>query len=72
MTKARFIYLLLVASMFAYALAALFSAVHGFGDGRSLDLGRTDDGLSRRAIVRGGLRLHGRRLMRVLRAATEV
>jgi hypothetical protein len=35
-TKARFIYLLLVASMFAYALAALFSAVHGLGDGRNL------------------------------------
>ena len=35
MTKARFIYLLLVASMFAYALA-LLPAVHGFGDGRGL------------------------------------
>jgi hypothetical protein len=33
-TKARFIYLLLVASMFAYALA-LLSASHGFGDGHS-------------------------------------
>jgi hypothetical protein len=34
-TKARFITLLLVASMFAYALA-LLSAVHGFGDGHGL------------------------------------
>jgi hypothetical protein len=34
-TKARFIYLLLVASMFAYALA-LLSARHGFGDGGGL------------------------------------
>ena len=35
MTKARFITLLLVASVFAYALA-LLSAVHGFGDGHGL------------------------------------
>ncbi len=34
-TKARFITLLLVASVFAYALA-LLSAVHGFGDGHGL------------------------------------
>jgi hypothetical protein len=34
-TKARFIYLLLVASMFAYALAFLTHG-HGFGDGGSL------------------------------------
>jgi hypothetical protein len=34
-TKARFIYLLLVASMFAYALAFL-GCVHGFGDGGKL------------------------------------
>jgi hypothetical protein len=32
MTKARLIYLLLVAAMFAYVLA-LFGTVHGFGDG---------------------------------------
>ena len=71
MTKARFIYLLLVASMFAYALA-LLSASPRFRRRPRARLGRTDDGLSRRAIVRGGLRLHGRRLMRVMRAATEV
>ncbi len=35
MTKARFIYLLLVASMFAYALA-LCASHHGFSDGGSL------------------------------------
>jgi hypothetical protein len=35
-TKARFIYLLLVASMFAYALASLSGGRHGFGDGGSL------------------------------------
>jgi hypothetical protein len=34
-TKARFIYLLLVASMFAYALA-LCARGHGFSDGGSL------------------------------------
>jgi hypothetical protein len=34
-TKARFIYLLLVASMFAYALA-LCTRTHGFSDGGSL------------------------------------
>ena len=33
-TKARFIYLLLVASLFACALALLFSDVHGFSTGR--------------------------------------
>jgi len=32
-TKARFIYLLLVASLFAYALAWCFSSVHGFNSG---------------------------------------
>jgi len=32
-TKARFIYLLLVASLFAYALAFCFSSFHGFSSG---------------------------------------
>ena len=35
MTKARFIYLLLVASLFAYALAWCFSSVHGISTGGS-------------------------------------
>jgi hypothetical protein len=34
-TKARFIYLLLVASMFAYALACIAKG-HGFSDGGGL------------------------------------
>ena len=35
MTKARFIYLLLVASVFAYTLACL-TKIHGFSDGGGL------------------------------------
>ena len=34
-TKARFIYLLLVASLFAYALAWCFSSIHGYSGGTS-------------------------------------
>ena len=33
MTKARFIYLLIVASMFAYALAWLSACIHGSANG---------------------------------------
>jgi len=36
-TKARFIYLLLVASLFAYALAWCFSGIHGYASGGTLN-----------------------------------